>query len=227
MATISANLTKEEKLEMDEYCKNNNISKNDIIKNGIKNQMNQESPGTPITTGITEPLEPKKNLSDTSISKINEEIKNKNEEKIYSKDDIKNQIKPQIKKDTTEEVINHMKNKNCGSKCNICNTRDSIKNTAMKNQENNDIKIINKKINENNLQDQIDYGNGIIAGIKSMKANSDKNTKDVYEFALKRTKNNNYNYDIGLKNGINMTKQYPNLSGNQIMNQIIKQTITN
>ncbi len=219
--TISANVNRDENKHIEQYCKDNNISKNDLIKNGIKNQMNQEP------TKLPETLEPKKNLSDMSISKINEEPKNKNEEKRYSKNDIENQIKPQIKKDTTEEVINHMKNKNCGSGCNICNTINSIKNTAMTLQENNDMKIINKKINETNQQAQIDYENGIIVGIKSMKANSDENTKDVYEFALKRTKNNNQNYDNGLKMGISFTKKYPNLSGSQIMTQIFNNTITN
>ena len=119
MRTISANMSKDENLAIDEYCKNNKITKSDLAKESINEKMNHNPSKIIKTPDIIE------KITNASIDTI--DIK-KAVAEIEKRGKIKKEIEPQIKNQTKDEILNHLKFKtNCNPNCEICSVRNDIK----------------------------------------------------------------------------------------------------
>ncbi len=171
--TISVKMNDDDLEKINQYCDNNNINKNDLIKRSLKN-ITEPTPGNQ-----TQEPTPDSQTQEFSIKKMIDELDNEN--KIRSK------IEPQIKDKTQDDILNHIKNKNCGFGCNICEVKHGIRNTAMQEQEDKDSKLLNKTYQEFIQKENRAYQTGILNGIMGMNQNKDRSPKDVYDFVVQKT----------------------------------------
>lgn len=119
--TISANLSQDELMQIDQYCKDNDITRSELIKKSMKNAMDAKQNKSLEDT----PVDPK-TIETSFIKKLVAEIDKKKE--------LRKKIEPELKEanDTGMKkghvlTMDHFRDKNCpkGS-CEICNLKYAI-----------------------------------------------------------------------------------------------------
>ncbi len=168
--TISVKMNDDDWNKIDQYCDNNSINKNDLIKRSLKN-ITEPTPGNQ-TPGPTAP----KSIQELSIKKAIEELDNKKKSES------------EIRKQALNDFEYHLQNKNCiPGNCTICDKKYTIQNIAKNQQEEKDSKLLDKTYKQFKQKENTAYQNGIINGISTMNQHKDRKPKDVYDFVIKKS----------------------------------------
>ena len=175
--TISANISEDENNRIEQYCKNNKISKNNLTKNSIRNTINQNTPSGQDQLLETDTIQKTKNIQTDIISESVKEINAKNK--------IRKEIEPRIKEQSHREFLEHLKSKtNCCPNCEICNIKNNIENILMKKQEEKLVSLYNQYNNQFKERELNSHLTGIQNGMKLMMANPNEDPKKAYQFYL-------------------------------------------
>ena len=171
--TISANLSQDELMQIDQYCKDNNISKNDLIKGSVKDRINAKQNKSLEDT----PVDPK-TIETSFIKKLVAEIDKENELRKKIEPELKEAHDTGIKKGQ-DNMMDHWINKNCpkGS-CEICNLKYAIQDK----QRSKDVEEFQPTL-QNTASNS--YCQGVQDVITTMNENPDKNTNEVHAHVLK------------------------------------------
>lgn len=178
--TISANLSQDELMQIDQYCKDNGITRSKFIKKSMKNTMDTKQ---------------NKSLEDTSVDPKTEKTSfiKKLVAEMDKERELRKKMEPKLKeahdtgmKKGQENMMDHWKNKNCPKgKCKTCDLKYEIQDK----QRSKDVEEF-KPILQNTTNTNFLYG--VQHGIKARMTYPDTDPNQLYASILNSVQTKQY-----------------------------------